>query len=71
MQVFNKLYRQFFELLLQKNRFLCLIIILVISFVVFVFELLSPVLSDSETSWTAAHQAPLAPPSEFSQTHAH
>ena len=60
MLVFNKLSIQFFELHLQKNRFLCLIIILVISFVVFVFELLSPVLSDSETSWTAAHQAPLA-----------
>ena len=60
MLVFNKLYIQFLELHLQKNRFLCLIIILVISFVVFVFELLSPVLSDSETSWTAAHQAPLA-----------
>ena len=60
MLVFNKLSIQFFELHLLKNRFLCLIIILVISFVVFVFELLSPVLSDSETSWTAAHQAPLA-----------
>ena len=60
MQVFNKLYIQFFELHLQKNRFLCLIIILVISFVVYVFELLSPVLSDSETSWTAAHQASLS-----------
>ena len=71
MQVFNKLYIQFFELHLQKNRFLCLTIILVISFVVYVFELLSPVLSDSETSWTAAHQASLAPPSEFAQTHAH
>ena len=40
--MFNKLYIQFFELHLQKNRFLCRIIILVISFVVYVFDLLSP-----------------------------
>ena len=60
MLVSNKLYMNFCELHLQKNRFLCLIIILVASCVVFVSEFLSPVLSDSETPWTAAHQALLA-----------
>ena len=60
MLVSNKLYMNFCELHLQKNRFLCLIIILVASCVVYVSEFLRPVLTDSESPWTAAHQALLA-----------